>query len=182
MAAHPPGDPRRHHGALHVGRTRSSTATNDDGEAGDNFDPKDAETVATIKELLDTRVRPQVAQDGGDITFNGFRDGVVYLHMRGACAGCPSSTATLRHGIENLLKHFCPDVHGSAGGLSGCCRSHPLNVEPRRAAASRMRGTNFSACSSGTRASGAEMAMPPTTCPFSVVTGTATHTTPSMNS
>lgn len=82
----------------------------DDGEAGDNFDPKDAETVATIKELLETRVRPQVAQDGGDITFNGFRDGVVYLHMRGACAGCPSSTATLRHGIENLLKHFCPDV------------------------------------------------------------------------
>lgn len=77
---------------------------------GDNFEPADAETVATIKELLETRVRPQVAQDGGDITFNGFRDGVVYLHMRGACAGCPSSTATLRHGIENLLKHFCPDV------------------------------------------------------------------------
>jgi Fe-S cluster biogenesis protein NfuA len=83
---------------------------NSDGEAGTNFDPKDAETVATIKELLETRVRPQVAQDGGDITFNGFRDGVVFLHMRGACAGCPSSTATLRHGIENLLKHFCPDV------------------------------------------------------------------------
>jgi Fe-S cluster biogenesis protein NfuA len=83
---------------------------NADDAAGTDFDPKDAETVATIKELLETRVRPQVAQDGGDITFNGFRNGVVYLHMRGACAGCPSSTATLRHGIENLLKHFCPDV------------------------------------------------------------------------
>ena len=55
-------------------------------------------------------MRPAVANDGGDITFNGFRDGVVYLHMRGACAGCPSSTATLRGGIENLLKHFCPEV------------------------------------------------------------------------
>jgi Fe-S cluster biogenesis protein NfuA len=76
----------------------------------ENYDPKDADTVATIKELLETRVRPAVAQDGGDITFHGFRDGVVSLHMRGACAGCPSSTATLRHGIENLLKHFCPDV------------------------------------------------------------------------
>ncbi len=70
----------------------------------------DAEVVATIKELLDTRVRPAVAQDGGDITFHGFRDGVVYLSMRGACAGCPSSTATLQHGIENLLRHFCPEV------------------------------------------------------------------------
>jgi len=79
-------------------------------EAGGNYDAKDEETVLTIKELLETRVRPAVAQDGGDITFNGFRDGIVFLHMRGACAGCPSSTATLRHGIENLLKHFCPDV------------------------------------------------------------------------
>ena len=74
------------------------------------FDPKDAETVATIKELLETRVRPAVAQDGGDIVFHGFQAGVVSLHMRGACSGCPSSTATLRNGIENLLKHFCPDV------------------------------------------------------------------------
>jgi Fe-S cluster biogenesis protein NfuA len=81
---------------------------NDDSDG--NFDPADADTVATIKELLETRVRPAVAQDGGDITFSGFREGVVYLHMRGACSGCPSSTATLRHGIENLLKHFCPDV------------------------------------------------------------------------
>lgn len=77
---------------------------------GGSYDPADEETVATIKELLETRVRPAVAQDGGDITFSGYREGVVYLHMRGACAGCPSSTATLRHGIENLLKHFCPDV------------------------------------------------------------------------
>lgn len=79
-------------------------------DAGDNYDPKDEETVATIKELLETRVRPAVANDGGDIVFHGFRDGVVSLHMRGACAGCPSSTATLRNGIENLLRHFCPDV------------------------------------------------------------------------
>ncbi|MBX9864681.1 MAG: NifU family protein [Hyphomicrobium sp.] len=79
-------------------------------EAEGSFDPKDADVVATIKELLETRVRPAVAQDGGDITFAGFRDGIVYLHMRGACSGCPSSTATLRHGIENLLRHFCPEV------------------------------------------------------------------------
>lgn len=78
--------------------------------AGVNYDPKDESIVATIKELLETRVRPAVANDGGDITFHGFRDGVVYLHMRGACAGCPSSTATLRGGIENLLKHYCPEV------------------------------------------------------------------------
>ncbi|MEM7215085.1 MAG: NifU family protein [Pseudomonadota bacterium] len=76
----------------------------------EDFDPSDAEIVNTIKELLDTRVRPAVAQDGGDITFHGYRDGVVYLHMRGACAGCPSSTATLKHGIQNLLKHFIPEV------------------------------------------------------------------------
>jgi len=76
----------------------------------EHYDPKDEETVRTIKELLDTRVRPAVANDGGDITFHGFQDGVVYLHMRGACSGCPSSTATLRHGIEKLLRHFCPDV------------------------------------------------------------------------
>lgn len=78
--------------------------------AAENYDPQDESIVATIKELLETRVRPAVAQDGGDITFSGFREGVVYLHMRGACSGCPSSTATLRNGIENLLKHFCPEV------------------------------------------------------------------------
>jgi Fe-S cluster biogenesis protein NfuA len=66
--------------------------------------------VQTIKELLDSRVRPAVAQDGGDITFQGYRDGVVFLNMRGSCSGCPSSTATLKHGIENLLRHFIPEV------------------------------------------------------------------------
>lgn len=70
----------------------------------------DSEIVDQIKELLDTRVRPAVAQDGGDITFHGFERGVVYLHMQGACAGCPSSTMTLKVGIENLLKHFIPEV------------------------------------------------------------------------
>lgn len=74
------------------------------------FEEGDAEVVSTIKQLLDTRVRPAVAQDGGDITFHGFREGVVYLNMKGSCAGCPSSTATLKHGIENLLRHFVPEV------------------------------------------------------------------------
>ncbi len=82
------------------------------GAAGNEefFDAADADTVATIKDLIETRVRPAVANDGGDITFRGFKDGVVYLNMRGACSGCPSSTATLRHGIQNLLRHFVPDV------------------------------------------------------------------------
>ena len=74
------------------------------------FEAKDSETVATIKELIEARVRPAVANDGGDITFRGFKDGVVYLDMKGACSGCPSSTATLRHGIQNLLRHYLPDV------------------------------------------------------------------------
>ena len=73
-------------------------------------DGPDKEIVGQITELLDTRVRPAVAQDGGDITFHGFDEGVVYLHMRGACAGCPSSTMTLKSGIENLLKHYVPEV------------------------------------------------------------------------
>ena len=63
-----------------------------------------------IKELIDTRVRPAVAQDGGDIIYKGFEDGIVYLHMQGACAGCPSSTVTLKHGIENMLRHYIPEV------------------------------------------------------------------------
>jgi Fe-S cluster biogenesis protein NfuA len=79
-------------------------------EGDEFFDAADAETVATIKELIETRVRPAVANDGGDITFRGFKDGVVYLNMKGACSGCPSSTATLRHGIQNLLRHYIPDV------------------------------------------------------------------------
>ena len=73
-------------------------------------DGEDGEIVNQIKELLDTRVRPAVAQDGGDITFHGFDSGVVYLHMQGACAGCPSSTITLKMGIENLLRHYIPEV------------------------------------------------------------------------
>ena len=82
-----------------------------EGDGGEEFfDEGDAETVATIKELIETRVRPAVANDGGDITFRGFKDGVVYLNMKGSCAGCPSSTATLQHGIQNLLRHFVPDV------------------------------------------------------------------------
>jgi Fe-S cluster biogenesis protein NfuA len=74
------------------------------------FDAADADSVATIKELIETRVRPAVANDGGDITFRGFKDGVVYLDMKGSCSGCPSSTATLKHGIQNLLRHFVPAV------------------------------------------------------------------------
>lgn len=89
-----------------------------DGQAADGdapheeefFNEADTETVAIIKDLLETRIRPAVASDGGDITFRGFKDGIVYLDMKGSCAGCPSSTATLKHGIQNLLKHFVPDV------------------------------------------------------------------------
>jgi Fe-S cluster biogenesis protein NfuA len=76
----------------------------------EDFAEADREIVGTIKELLETRVRPAVAQDGGDITFQGYRDGVVFLNMKGSCSGCPSSTATLKHGIENLLRHFIPEV------------------------------------------------------------------------
>jgi Fe-S cluster biogenesis protein NfuA len=79
-------------------------------EDGEFYDKADSEIVVTIKELLETRVRPAVAQDGGDITFRGFENGTVFLHMKGACAGCPSSTATLKHGIQNLLRHFVPEV------------------------------------------------------------------------
>ena len=86
----------------------SSDAASDSGHAEHNG--PDGEIVGQIKELLDTRVRPAVAQDGGDITFHGFEKGIVYLSMRGACAGCPSSTMTLKMGIENLLRHYIPDV------------------------------------------------------------------------
>jgi Fe-S cluster biogenesis protein NfuA len=79
-------------------------------EVEEFFEETDSETVEVIKELIATRVRPAVAMDGGDITFKGFRDGTVYLHMQGACSGCPSSTATLKSGIENLLRHFVPGV------------------------------------------------------------------------
>ena len=72
--------------------------------------PEDREIVEQIKELLDSRVRPAVAGDGGDIVFRGYRDGVVRLHMQGACSGCPSSRATLKHGVENMLRHYVPEV------------------------------------------------------------------------
>ena len=85
----------------------TSSETSEDGEF---FEAADADTVATIKELIETRVRPAVANDGGDITFRGYKEGVVYLAMKGSCSGCPSSTATLKHGIQNLLRHFVPDV------------------------------------------------------------------------
>jgi Fe-S cluster biogenesis protein NfuA len=82
-------------------------------EAGldeEDVDEADREVVDQIKELLDTRVRPAVAGDGGDIVFRGYREGVVRLHMQGSCSGCPSSSATLKHGIENMLKHYVPEV------------------------------------------------------------------------
>ncbi len=89
-------------------------AISDDGGASSGghaeHEGEDSEIVNQIKQLLDTRVRPAVAQDGGDITFHGFDRGVVYLHMQGACAGCPSSTLTLKMGIENLLRHYIPEV------------------------------------------------------------------------
>jgi len=79
-------------------------------DAGEFFEAADSETVATIKGLIETRVRPAGDNRGRDITFSVFKDGVVYLDMKGACSGCPSSTATLRHGIQNLLRHYLPDV------------------------------------------------------------------------
>ena len=82
----------------------------DSAAADPAIDEDDDELVVQIKELLDTRVRPAVAQDGGDIIFRGFEKGIVYLHLQGSCAGCPSSTATLKMGIENMLKHYVPEV------------------------------------------------------------------------
>jgi Fe-S cluster biogenesis protein NfuA len=79
-------------------------------DTGPSEEVEDDEIVIQIKELLDQRVRPAVAMDGGDIVFRGFDKGVVYLHMQGACAGCPSSTATLKMGIENMLRHYIPEV------------------------------------------------------------------------
>ena len=82
-------------------------AADGDDAAGNE---EDSDVVVQIRELIDTRVRPAVAQDGGDIVYKGFEDGIVYLHMQGACAGCPSSTATLKHGIENMLRYYVPEV------------------------------------------------------------------------
>lgn len=98
-------------GAIMEHYTTGAPAVTEDAEAapaGD--DGAESEIVLRIKELLDTRVRPAVAQDGGDIVFRSFEDGIVYLRMQGACSGCPSSAATLKVGIENLLKHFIPEV------------------------------------------------------------------------
>ena len=81
-----------------------------DAALEDAVAPEDQEVVDQIKELLDTRVRPAVASDGGDIVFRGYKDGIVRLHMQGACSGCPSSAATLKHGIENMLRHYVPEV------------------------------------------------------------------------
>ena len=92
------------------GRPVLAEGTAEAGTDDEFFDETDTETVEVIKELIATRVRPAVAMDGGDITFKGYRDGTVFLHMQGACSGCPSSTATLRNGIENLLRHFVPGV------------------------------------------------------------------------
>ena len=86
--------------------------------AVEDVQPEDQEIVAQIKDLLETRIRPAVASDGGDIIFRGFRDGVVSLEMQGSCSGCPSSTATLKHGIENMLKHYIPEVQSVTQALS----------------------------------------------------------------
>jgi Fe-S cluster biogenesis protein NfuA len=91
-----------------AGHAGAIAVAGDDDEFAD--DPADADVVAQIKDLIDTRVRPAVANDGGDIIYKGFREGVVYLTMQGACSGCPSSTATLKQGIEGLLKHYVPEV------------------------------------------------------------------------
>lgn len=95
---------------LFAGGDASGIAVPGESEMLVEEDPEDADVVAQINDLLETRVRPAVAGDGGDIQYRGFRDGVVYLQLQGACSGCPSSTATLKHGIEGLLKHYVPEV------------------------------------------------------------------------
>ena len=95
---------------LFAGGNAGGIAVPAEAEEDVGDDPADAEIVEQIKELIETRVRPAVANDGGDIRYRGFRSGVVYLQMQGACSGCPSSSATLKHGIEGLLKHYVPEV------------------------------------------------------------------------
>lgn len=94
----------------HFTAGRPVMATDGGGTGVSTVAEDDDEIVVQIKELLDTRVRPAVAQDGGDIVFDGFEDGVVFLHLQGACSGCPSSTMTLKAGIENMLRHYIPEV------------------------------------------------------------------------
>ncbi len=86
------------------------TVNNRETSIGEGDDPADTDIITQIKDLIDAKVRPAVARDGGDIVYQGFRQGVVYLHMQGSCAGCPSSTATLKGGIESLLRHYVPEV------------------------------------------------------------------------
>jgi Fe-S cluster biogenesis protein NfuA len=93
---------------LFAGGSAGFAVPAEDEDFGD--DPADADIVEQIKDLIESRVRPAVANDGGDIVYRGFREGVVYLSMQGACSGCPSSSATLKQGIESLLKHYVPEV------------------------------------------------------------------------
>ncbi len=95
---------------LFIGGTAAGISVPAEAEMVVDENADDADIVAQITELLETRVRPAVAGDGGDIAYRGFKDGVVYLTMQGACSGCPSSSATLKHGIEGLLKHYVPEV------------------------------------------------------------------------
>lgn len=95
---------------LFVPGTAAGISVPEDVDEAFDDRPEDADIIAQINELIETRVRPAVAGDGGDIRYRGFKDGVVYLQMQGACSGCPSSTATLKHGIEGLLKHYVPEV------------------------------------------------------------------------
>lgn len=95
---------------LFVGGSAAGIQVPPEDEQVVDDDPADADVIAQIHELLETRIRPAVAGDGGDIAYRGFKDGVVYLTLQGACSGCPSSTATLKHGIEGLLKHYVPEV------------------------------------------------------------------------
>lgn len=95
---------------LFVGGTAAGISVPGEDSLMVEEDPADADIAAQINELLETRVRPAVAGDGGDIAYRGFKDGIVYLTLQGACSGCPSSTATLKHGIEGLLKHYVPEV------------------------------------------------------------------------
>ncbi len=95
---------------LFAGGNAAEIAVPADADAEYGDDPADADVVAQIKDLIETRVRPAVANDGGDIIYRGFREGVVFLQMQGACSGCPSSSATLKNGIESLLKHYVPEV------------------------------------------------------------------------
>jgi Fe-S cluster biogenesis protein NfuA len=97
-------------GQLISAEALSAEALGADGASDEFFEPEHAEIVATIKDLIEAQVRPAVAGDGGDIVFRGFKDGIVYLQMKGACSGCPSSTATLKRGIQNLLCHYVPEV------------------------------------------------------------------------